>query len=253
MDPRKTAIVTGAGQGIGRAIAQRLLARGMRVVIAEVDEAAGRAAQQELAGSGPVDFVHTDVADEEAVAALVRTTVERAGRIDALVNNAAIADPGTGPLEALSLAEWNRRIGANLTSVFLCAKHTLPHLRAARGRIVNIASTRAMQAEPDTEAYVAAKGGVVALTHALAVSLGPQVLVNCVSPGWIDVSGWKWGHPPPQALRAVDHTRHPAGRVGVPEDVAALVAYLLLDEPGFLTGQDLVLDGGMTRRMIYAP
>src|SRR4028119_1518100 len=106
------------------------------------------------------------------------------------------------------------------------------------------AATRARQSEPDTESYAASKGGLVALTHALAVSLGPDVRVNCISPGWIDTKG--------EALRPDDHAQHPVGRVGRPEDVAALVAWLLGPESGFVTGAEFVLDGGMTRRMIYA-
>jgi NAD(P)-dependent dehydrogenase (short-subunit alcohol dehydrogenase family) len=120
----------------------------------------------------------------------------------------------------------------------------VPHLRAARrGAIVNIASTRALQSEPDTEAYAAAKGGMVALTHALAISLGPQVRVNCVSPGWIDTGKSK--------LRRADHRQHPAGRVGRAEDIAETVAFLLSEKSGFTTGANFVVDGGMTRKMIY--
>jgi NAD(P)-dependent dehydrogenase (short-subunit alcohol dehydrogenase family) len=122
------------------------------------------------------------------------------------------------------------------------AKHCAPHLRAARGAIVNIASTRALQSEPQTEAYAAAKGGLVALTHALAMSLGPRVRVNCISPGWI-------AHQP---VRKKDHAQHPVGRVGRDEDVAQMIAYLLSDAAGFVTGQNFVIDGGMTRKMIYA-
>jgi NAD(P)-dependent dehydrogenase (short-subunit alcohol dehydrogenase family) len=118
--------------------------------------------------------------------------------------------------------------------------------------VVNIASTRARMSEPDTEAYAASKGGLLALTHALAVSLGPEVRVNAVSPGWIDVSAAGPGREG-EPLRAEDHAQHPAGRVGRPEDVAELVAYLLdADRSGFVTAADFVLDGGMTRRMIYA-
>jgi len=171
----------------------------------------------------------------------VRQVVRRFGRLDALVNNAGIASPANGPVEQLALAEWNRRIGVNLTGAFLVTKHAVPHLRRVRGAIVNIASTRALQSEPDTEAYAAAKGGLVALTHALAVSLGPKVRVNCVSPGWIAHA----------RVKQQDHEQHPVGRVGRDRDVAELVAFLLSDAAGFATGQNYVLDGGMTRKMIY--
>jgi NAD(P)-dependent dehydrogenase (short-subunit alcohol dehydrogenase family) len=121
------------------------------------------------------------------------------------------------------------------------AKHCAPHLRAARGAIVNIASTRALQSEPQTEAYAASKGGLVALTHALAMSLGPRVRVNCISPGWIAHG----------RVRRKDHAQHPVGRVGRDADVAQMVAFLLSGAAGFATAQNFVLDGGMTRKMIY--
>jgi NAD(P)-dependent dehydrogenase (short-subunit alcohol dehydrogenase family) len=117
---------------------------------------------------------------------------------------------------------------------------------------VNIASTRALQSEPHTEAYAAAKGGVVALTHALAMSLGPELRVNCISPGWIDVRDLQ-SDAVPEALRPEDHAQHPVGRVGHAGDVASLTAYLLGPGAGFITGQNFVVDGGMTRKMMYAP
>ncbi len=236
---QKAALVTGGARGIGKATALALAARGYRVVIADRDAGPGRktAAQSEL------EFIRCDVARESDVRACVRQVLGRCGRLDALVNSAGIADPATGPVEKLSLREWNRRIGANLTGMFLMAKHAAPHLRRTRGAIVNIASTRALQSEPDTEAYAASKGGVVALTHALALSLGPDVRVNCISPGWIDTGKSK--------LSRADHAQHPVGRVGRPEDVAELVAFLLSDAAGFATGQSYLLDGGMTRKMIY--
>jgi hypothetical protein len=150
------------------------------------------------------------------------------------------------------LEVWNRYLATNLTGCFLMAKYCVPHLRQARGAIVNIASTRAIQSEPHTEAYSSTKGGLVALTHALAVSLGPQIRVNCVSPGWIAVSEWKKRSQRKAAdLRPEDHAQHPAGRVGTPGDVAALVAFLISDKAGFITGQNFVVDGGMTRKMMY--
>jgi NAD(P)-dependent dehydrogenase (short-subunit alcohol dehydrogenase family) len=230
---KKAALVTGAGRGIGRAIARLLEARGWRVVAADLRASPG----------GPGLFVRCDVSREPAVRACVRKTIERLGRLDALVNNAGIAGPVTGPVEKLALAEWNRRIGTNLTGPFLMAKHCAPHLRRARGAIVNIASTRALQSEPLTEAYAASKGGLVALTHALAMSLGPQVRVNCISPGWI-------AH---DKVRRKDHAQHPVGRVGRDEDIAEMVAFLLSQAAGFPTGQNFVVDGGMTRKMIYVP
>jgi NAD(P)-dependent dehydrogenase (short-subunit alcohol dehydrogenase family) len=148
------------------------------------------------------------------------------------------------PLEQLSLAEWQRVLGTNLTSGFLLARAAAKLLRQSKGSIVNIASTRAHMSERDTEAYSATKGGLLALTHALAISLGPDIRVNCVSPGWIDVSG--------EALRPEDHAQHPAGRVGTVRDVASLVAWLIGPDAGFVTGGEFVVDGGMTRKMIYA-
>ena len=201
-----------------------------------------RSSAEYWAGRGkPFYFHRTDVSSEPAVRSCVRAVVKRFGRLDALVNNAGIADPANGPLEKLSLAEWNRRIGTNLTGAFLMAKHCAPHLRDARGAIVNIASTRALQSEPQTEAYAASKGGLIGLTHALAMSLGPRVRVNCISPGWI-------AH---QRVSRKDHAQHPVGRVGRDEDVAELIAFLLSEASGFATGQNFVLDGGMTRKMIY--
>ncbi len=175
---------------------------------------------------------------------------DQGGRLDGLVCNAGIMI--RKPLLALSLAEWNRVIAVNLSGPFLLARAAAPLLSAGdrgpgggvAGSIVTIGSTRAHMSEPDTESYAASKGGLLALTHALSVSLGPAIRVNCISPGWIDVSG--------ETLRPLDHAQHPAGRVGRVEDVAALAAWLLGDESGFVTGAEFVTDGGMTRRMLYA-
>ena len=249
----RTVVVTGGGQGIGKGIARHLLMQGWQVVIGEIDAEAGAETVAELADLGAIRFIQTDVTDEASVAALMAHTVDQMGRLDALVNNAGIAAPGNSPVETLDLSQWQRVIAANLTGPMLCAKHAVPHLRRVHGAIVNIASTRALQSEANTEAYSASKGGLVALTHALAVSLGPAIRVNCISPGWIDVGSWqKSSRRRESNLRALDHAQHPAGRVGTPGDIAAMTAFLLSEEAGFITGQNFVVDGGMTVKMIYA-
>jgi len=246
----KVAIVTGSGQGIGKAIAQRLLEEGMRVVLAELDEQAGEETREELETLGQVEFIRTDVASEPMVTAAVNRTIERFGRLDLLVNNAGIMIRKS--VTELSLNEWDRVLAVNLTGPFLFARQAAPYLKESGGAIVNIASTRALMSEANTEAYSASKGGIAALTHALAVSLGPEVRVNCISPGWIEVGEWKKRdeRQSPELSRE-DHLQHPAGRVGRPEDIAALVAFLSSEESSFVTGANFNVDGGMTRKMIY--
>ena len=224
--------MTGAARGIGYAVAERMLHDGWKVVAADRN------------GDGPpkARSVRTDVADETDVTALVDRLREVEGRLDGLVCNAGFMV--RKKLRDLTLAEWSAVLTTNLTSTFLLVRAAEDLLRASGGAVVTISSTRAHQSEPDTESYAASKGGLVALTHALAVSLGPGVRANCVSPGWINTKN--------ETLRPEDHAQHPAGRVGHPEDVAALVAWLLGPESGFVTGAEFVTDGGMTRKMIYA-
>jgi len=246
----KAFVVTGGGSGIGRAIVQRLVEDGARVCIVDVDAHAGRDAALEYGEH--VRFVRASVASEPAVRKAITAAVRWAGRLDGVVNNAAIADPDIGPLEQLQLSVWQRYLDTNLTGAFLIAKHAVPHLRTTRGAIINLGSTRAVQSEPHTEAYAATKGGIVALTHALALSLGPEIRVNCISPGWIaTASAAPRDRRRAPKLSAADHRQHPVGRVGRPEDIAALCAWLLSEEAGFVTGQNLISDGGMTRKMIY--
>lgn len=245
-------VVTGGAQGIGRGIAQAVLSQGGSVAILDRDGEAARACIAEWDAGSRASALVVDVTREAAVTRALQRLLERHGALHGLVNNAGIADPHHGPLDHLSLAEWRRRIDSHLISAFLCTRAALPALRAARGTIVNIASTRAHQSEPHTEAYAAAKGALLAFTHALAVSEGPRVRVNCVSPGWIATDAWR----KPAARRrpklsADDHAQHPAGRVGTPEDIGRLVAWLLGPSSGFVTGQEFVADGGMSRAMIY--
>lgn len=247
----KTAIITGGAQGIGKAIAKAFLEKGWTAVIADTDREAGEETVREFNILGRIEFIQTDVSNEEQVEKLVELTMQQFERIDALINNAGIAV--NKPLETLSLEEWNRVLGINLTGAFLCAKHSSPHLQRKGGSIINIASTRAFMSEACTEAYSASKGGVVALTHALAVSLGPGIRVNCISPGWVETGPWKKrSQRNTVVLTEEEHLQHPAGRVGTPEDISSLVLYLVSTEASFLTGSNLIADGGMTRKMIYS-
>jgi NAD(P)-dependent dehydrogenase (short-subunit alcohol dehydrogenase family) len=244
----KVALVTGGAQGIGKGIAKRFLEEGMAVVIADADEEAGRETAKDLGRK--CLFVRTDIASERDVKGCVQEIKKRFGRLDALVNNAGIGRGG--PVTRLKIEDWNRVIGVNLTGPFLCVKHAAPLLKRSKGAIINIASTRAVMSEANTEAYSASKGGILALTHALAISLGPAVRVNCILPGWINVTEWKKSVVRKKArLTKQDHLQHPAGRVGRPEDIAALAAFLVSEEAGFITGAAFTADGGMTRKMIY--
>jgi NAD(P)-dependent dehydrogenase (short-subunit alcohol dehydrogenase family) len=246
-----TALVTGAGRGIGRGIAARFLEEGARVVIFDADREAAEDAASEL-GAKTRAFTGS-ISDENRVQKVIEDAVAWTGTLDIVVNNAAIADPDNGPPEKLDLATWRDMIDTNLTGTFLVSKLAIPQLRKTRGAIVNLTSTRAYMSEPNNEAYAATKGGIVALTHALANSLGPEIRVNAIAPGWIATDAWAPRKERKQPdLRDVDHTQHPVGRVGRPEDVAALAAYLASSEAGFVTGQVFTIDGGMTKKMIYA-
>jgi NAD(P)-dependent dehydrogenase (short-subunit alcohol dehydrogenase family) len=248
----RTAIVTGAAYGIGRAIAARLAAEGARVAVVDRAEEAGR---ESAATAGPDAFyVNCDVVDSSAVERMVATVVERCGGIDVLVNNAGI--PGaTGPITGLADEDWERVIAVNLGGVFRCAKQTLPHLIASgHGSMINMASTFGMIGAHHTPSYAASKGGVIALTRQLAVDYGPQgVRVNAVSPGYVDNDmDRRRDRMTPEAAAANLAAREaaaalqPLGRQCDTSEIAAAVAFLASDDASFMTGAIVPVDGGCT-------
>lgn len=252
---KKTILITGAGQGIGRGMVSYFLAKGMSVCAVDIDsEALDELALLNRNHEDSLMIVKCDVASESEFKSAIDGATERFGSLKAIINNAVLTKSFGMPLEQLALELWNRELSVNLTAVMLSAKHGAPHLGKAAGGgvILNMASTRAFQSEKNTESYAAAKGGIIALTHALAVSLGPSIRVNSISPGWIEVGDLK-----KTSCRSIvnlseaDHLQHPAGRVGCYEDIAAMAFYLISNEASFITAQNFTVDGGMTKKMIY--
>ena len=247
----RTAIVTGGGQGIGRGIVERLMRDGWRVAAIDID----RDALDEIEGGPRFLGVECDVGDEGQVASALREIGDwlQGGGLDLLVSNAGISNPVSGPIDRLSLQDWRAWQDSHVTGAFLMVRGTVGWLRKAQGAIVTIASTRALQSEPDCEAYAAAKGALLSMTHALAVSLGPEIRANCILPGWIETGPWQRADrrsEPDHSAR--DKAQHPVGRVGRVGDIAGMVAWLASEDAGFVTGQHFAVDGGMTVKMVYA-
>lgn len=249
----KVVIVTGGGQGIGRGISKAFSSDGAKVVISEIDTEAGLECEKLLTNEGgTAKFIHTDVSSEDSIKNMISKTLELYGRIDILINNAGISVFGNMFENSTDL--WDKVISVNLRGAYLCSKYSAGIMsEKGGGSIINIASTRAFMSEPDTEAYSASKGGIIALTHSMAISLGKHnIRVNSISPGWIETSQWqKSSCVKPANLREVDHTQHPSQRVGNPMDIASACMFLCSDEAGFITGTNLTIDGGMTVKMIY--
>jgi NAD(P)-dependent dehydrogenase (short-subunit alcohol dehydrogenase family) len=241
----KVVIVTGAANGIGQVVAGGYAEQGAKVVMADIDEAEGKKAAQRLNENNRIAmFVKTDVRREEDIIHLIKMVKATYGRIDILINNA-----GKGLFKSVyevTLEEWDDIIQTNLRSVFLCSREAAKVMREnGGGSIVNLASTRALMSEPNSEGYAASKGGIVAITHALAASLSEdRITVNCISPGWIHTGDYA-------QLTKTDHEQHFSKRVGKPSDITRACLYLSATENNFVTGINLVVDGGMTRKMLY--
>ncbi|MBD1379030.1 SDR family oxidoreductase [Metabacillus arenae] len=242
----KTAIVTGGANGIGKEIVKLYAKKGYKVVFGDIDTREGLMLEEEMTNvNQSVHFVKCDVQREDEIIHLIKTAKDRFGSVDVLINNAGVSKWKS--VYELTVEDWDDIIHTNLRSVFICSKEAAKLMRdnPQGGSIVNIASTRAIMSEPNSEAYAAAKGGITALTHALAASLSrDKITVNSVSPGWIETDNYS-------ELRAIDHKQHFSQRVGKPIDIANACFYLTNPENDFINGVNLVIDGGMTRKMIY--
>ena len=220
----KTAVVTGGANGIGRCIAEQFTRCGARVHVIDL---------------APGEHYVGDISDPAVLEAFVAEITAGGGKIDYLINNAL---PEMHGIDDCSWAQFNYALQVGIAAPFYLTKLLLPHF-APGAAIVNLSSTRDRMSQPQTESYTAAKGGIAALTHALAVSLAGWVRVNSISPGWIDTAYTVYEGP--------DATQQPAGRVGNPLDIANLALYLCSDMAGFITGENICVDGGMTKQMIY--
>lgn len=242
---RKIIIVTGAGKGIGRSIAGAYAAEGAFVIIAEKNASAGEESESLIKkAGGDAVFIKTDVCHPDEIMNLFTITRDVYHRLDVLINNTGISILKS-PYD-LSVEEWDVVINTNLRSTFLCSREAARIMKNnGGGSIVNISSTRAFMSEPDSEAYAATKGGIISLTHALAASFAADnIQVNCISPGWVETGDY-------DKLNHRDHKQHFSGRVGKPEDIARACLFLTSEGNNFISGTNLTIDGGMTRKMIY--
>jgi NAD(P)-dependent dehydrogenase (short-subunit alcohol dehydrogenase family) len=249
---QKVVAITGGGQGIGRGVAFGFAKAGYAVAISDVKADAGHEAVALIEKmGGTAMFTRCDVSREGEVHDWIARVLHGFGQIDVLVNNAGFG--AGGDFLKLKARDFDRVIGTNLRGTFLCSQAAARHMAKRKsGCIINMASTRAFMSEANTEAYTASKGGVYALTHGMAISLGQHgIRVNSVSPGWIEVRDWQFSKRAKTPHHSKeDRAQHPAGRVGTPEDIADACIYIA--GAGFLTGQNIIVDGGMSVKMIYA-
>lgn len=241
----KVVLVTGGANGIGKMISQQYLELGATVIIADRDEQNGKAVTSRYEQKGhKAIFYRIDLQDVSAIRDMFKECSNKFHKIDILINNA-----GKGIFKSiyeLTIEEWDEVINLNLRAAFVAAQEFAKYCRGNDyGRIINIASTRYLMSEPNSEAYAASKGGIVALTHALALSItAKNITVNAISPGWIANDNY-------EMLTVNDHKQHPSQRVGKPEDISRACLFLTDDNNDFITGQNIVIDGGMTKKMIY--
>lgn len=226
----KNIIITGASNGIGKAIAKSLRKK-YHIINIDIVE-------NKMDG---VDFYKCDLSDKGQLLKTINKIKSNIDSLYALINNAAIFSHKI--LEKQTFEEWENILSVNLTAPYILSKEFAIFLKESQGHIINISSTRALMSEVGTEAYSASKGGISSLTHALSMSLSPEVKVNSITPGWINTDE---NYLPTKN----DNFQHPSGRVGVPDDVVDVVKFLLKNR-GFITGSDFVVDGGMTKKMIY--
>ena len=226
----KNIIITGASKGIGRVIAKSLRKK-YHIINIDIVE-------NKMDG---VDFYKCDISDKSQLLRTIEKIKSNVDSLYVLINNAAIFSHKI--LEKQTFEEWENILSVNLTAPYILSKEFAIFLKESQGHIINISSTRALMSEVGTEAYSASKGGISSLTHALSMSLSPEVKVNSITPGWINTDE---NYLPTKN----DNFQHPSGRVGVPEDIVDVVKFLLKNR-GFITGSDFVIDGGMTKKMIY--
>lgn len=245
----KVCVITGGALGIGRCLTREFAKAGSKIAFVDINKEAGEENKDYLISKGAEClFFHGDIGEEATLRSFVAEVVKEYGKVDFLINNACISKKGI--LSQCSYEDFNYVLRVGVSAPYMLSMLFLPHFNKGAS-IVNISSTRAMMSQPDTESYTAAKGGILALTHALSVSLAGKVRVNCISPGWIDTGRYYDENYIPNHTED-DMRQHPAGRVGVPEDIARAVMFLCHEDNDFITGQNITIDGGMTKLMIYS-
>jgi NAD(P)-dependent dehydrogenase (short-subunit alcohol dehydrogenase family) len=245
----KVCIVTGGAKGIGLCIVKEFAIRGAKVAFIDLDKEAGEKALERIKETGAEGFFYCgDIAEEEILENFSKQVIERFGNIDYLINNACLSRKGI--ISGCSYEDFNYVLKVGVTAPYMLSKLFLKNFNVDAS-IVNISSTRASMSQGDTESYTAAKGGISALTHALAISLAGRVRVNSISPGWIDVNG-NFDANYEDRHSTADKMQHPVHRVGKPLDISRAVMFLCHEDSGFITGEDITVDGGMTKQMIYS-